>query len=100
MCRGVGGRHDEPIQTLPITGCEEPPTVSYTIILRGVGVLANTHHRARELSLHTVRDLFGGDTKRAEWAMSRIGYQIEVVPNQLTAENVPQDPAVIVWEPS
>ncbi len=98
-CPANNFAHPESVQTLPIIGCEEPPTASYTIILRGVGVGANTHHRARELALHTVQDLFGGDTKRAEWAMSRVGYQIEVVPNCLTAENVPHDPTVVVWEP-
>lgn len=118
MCPGCGGRfltargridaprcrgtfpdfHPEPIETLPIIGCDEPPDRHYSIVFRGYGIRASTPTKARAAAMRTVQDILGGDTKKAAKIMETLSIFIDVVPDGEAPDGEGLlEPAELVW---
>lgn len=70
---------------------------SWSIIIRGWGVRVDDREKAREMALATVKDLLGGDTKLAARMLDRIGFAIDVVPDE-QPDRGPLRPAALRWE--
>jgi len=80
LCRGVyPDFHPEPVQTLPLYGCQRPPLRPYRIMLEGVGVRAEGPTQARAIARRTIQDLLGGETKIAAKMAARLDCWIGAV---------------------
>jgi hypothetical protein len=88
FCRGsYPDFHPEPVETLPLVGCQRPPLRHYVIVIDGFSVRATTPHEARESARETIKMLLGGDTKLAEKMTARldpcIGVSLELDEGEL-----------------